>query len=273
MTRLDRHDAAIDEPDRALLGAGVGSLDDALERPVRARERTGRRGRVRRPHARYENRRGGCAAAPPAGGTMSRWRETACRRRAQARPRSQPRGARRPLSARSAVRTASPVPSGGSCTTLSAGATIRATLSICGPITTSVAAGDSGRSAASRCAIIGRPAIGCITLGIVDFMRVPLPAARMMAANRDWLIEGSKRIEMRAAPSRGAPHLQHTRLLQNVTRQPSRCSRRRLRGRSRRSDQEGHNLGHHSANGITWTTGRHFDPIAQSGTTTQSVEP
>ena len=30
---------------------------------------------------------------------------------------------------------------------------------------------------------IGRPAISCSTLGSVDFMRVPLPAARIMAAN------------------------------------------------------------------------------------------
>ena len=38
---------------------------------------------------------------------------------------------------------------------------------------TTVAAGISGSSAASRCAIIGRPATGCMTLGIADFIRVP----------------------------------------------------------------------------------------------------
>jgi hypothetical protein len=31
-----------------------------------------------------------------------------------------------------------------------------------------------------------------MTLGIADFIRVPLPAARMMAAKRDWLIDYSK---------------------------------------------------------------------------------
>ena len=106
-----------------------------------------------------------------------------------------PCGARRPSSACSAVRTASPVPSGGSCTTLSAGETIRATLSICCPTTTTLAAGDRGCKASNKCAIIGRPAIGCMTLGIADFIRVPLPAARMMAANRGWLIDSSKRTE------------------------------------------------------------------------------
>src|ERR1700746_2691214 len=75
--------------------------------------------------------------------------------------------------------------------TLSAGATIWATLSIWGPMITIVEAGDRGRSASNRCAIIGRPAIGCATLGRADFIRVPLPAARIMAAKRDWLIDGS----------------------------------------------------------------------------------
>ena len=62
-----------------------------------------------------------------------------------------------------------------------------------GPITTTVAAGASGRSASSTCAIIGRPATWCRTLGSADFIRVPLPAARMMAAKPDWLIDCSKR--------------------------------------------------------------------------------
>ncbi len=43
----------------------------------------------------------------------------------------------------------------------------------------------------SRCAIIGRPATGCITFGIPDFIRVPLQTARTMAANSDRLIDGS----------------------------------------------------------------------------------
>ena len=100
-----------------------------------------------------------------------------------------PFGASLPWRAASPVRTASPVPRGGSCTTLCAGSTRRATASIRGPITTTVAAGRSGVSAANRCAIIGRPATGCKTLGIADFIRVPPPAARMMAAKPDWLID------------------------------------------------------------------------------------
>jgi hypothetical protein len=31
-----------------------------------------------------------------------------------------------------------------------------------------------------------------MTLGTADFIRVPLPAARMTAAHRDWLIDSSK---------------------------------------------------------------------------------
>ena len=90
--------------------------------------------------------------------------------------------------------------------------------SIRGPITTTVAAGDSGCSASSRCAIIGRPAIGCITLGTADFIRVPLPAARMMAANRDGLIDGSKQFRKRERRHDGAraPRVTTHRLLQNV---------------------------------------------------------
>ena len=38
--RLDHHDPAIDEADRPLLGAGVGRLDDAFERAVRAPARS-----------------------------------------------------------------------------------------------------------------------------------------------------------------------------------------------------------------------------------------
>ena len=38
------------------------------------------------------------------------------------------------------------------------------------------------------------PGDRCMTLGIADFIRVPSPAARMMAAKRDWLITAAKRI-------------------------------------------------------------------------------
>ena len=113
----------------------------------------------------------------------------ACRRTAPARPRSRPlaracRGGRqarcglhRRCRAVDPARRSAPVRRAA------------ATASIRGPITTTVAAGISGFSAANRCAIIGRPATGCMTLGIADFIRVPLPAARMMAAKSDWLID------------------------------------------------------------------------------------
>src|SRR5208282_2704634 len=136
-----------------------------------------------------------------------------------------PCGESRPLIARNAARTASPVPSGGSCTTVSAGATVRATASICGPITTTIAAGASGCTACNRYAIIGCPAIGCITLGRAEFIRVPLPAARMMVAKRDWLIAGSNGAETGAAtPSRGTPLFAPKDLLQRIARQRRVCS-------------------------------------------------
>jgi hypothetical protein len=62
-----------------------------------------------------------------------------------------------------------------------------------------VAAGAKGRNASIRWAIMGRPAIGCMTFGIADFIRVPLPAARMMAARRDWLIAGSNKTKKEVA--------------------------------------------------------------------------
>src|SRR5438046_1869357 len=64
-----------------------------------------------------------------------------------------------------AARTASPVPRGGDCTAVLAGATARATASIPGPSTTTVSAGSSGRSASVTCRTIRHPAISCSTLG------------------------------------------------------------------------------------------------------------
>ena len=43
VARLDRHDPAIDELDRALLGTGVGRLDDPLERAVGREDEAGHR--------------------------------------------------------------------------------------------------------------------------------------------------------------------------------------------------------------------------------------
>src|SRR5579863_8272515 len=52
------------------------------------------------------------------------------------------------------------------------------------PSTTTISAGSSARSESRRERIIGRPAILCSTFGSNDFIRVPLPAARTMAAKR-----------------------------------------------------------------------------------------
>src|SRR5690348_4827832 len=57
-----------------------------------------------------------------------------------------------------------------------------------------------------------------MTLGIADFIRVPLPAARMIAANRDGLIDRSKRTKTRAAARlRDAGEITTHRVLQNVS--------------------------------------------------------
>ena len=51
-----------------------------------------------------------------------------------------------------------------------------------GNTTITFTVGSSVSTLAKRCPSIGRPAIGCSTLCRSDFIRVPLPAARMMAA-------------------------------------------------------------------------------------------
>jgi hypothetical protein len=56
------------------------------------------------------------------------------------------------------------------------------TASMPGATTTTTDAGFSGARLASTWPIIGRPAMGCSTFGKSDFIRVPLPAARTMAA-------------------------------------------------------------------------------------------
>ena len=50
------------------------------------------------------------------------------------------------------------------------------------PTTTTVRAAPSAATLSIRWSSIGRPAIGCSTLCRSDFIRVPLPAARMIAA-------------------------------------------------------------------------------------------
>ena len=59
--RLDHHDAAVDEADRLLLGAGVGRFDDPLERAVGRQHEAAVGARVGRTHARDEDCRHGAA--------------------------------------------------------------------------------------------------------------------------------------------------------------------------------------------------------------------
>src|SRR6266567_1178536 len=77
--------------------------------------------------------------------------------------------------------------------TLRAGATAPTTDSMSRPMTIMVSAGSSGCSASMTWRIIGCPAISWRTLGRVDLRRVPSPAARMMAAKRDWLMTNETR--------------------------------------------------------------------------------
>src|SRR5205085_7730579 len=81
-----------------------------------------------------------------------------------------------------ATATAWPVPRCGSCTTLSVpgGRTCR-TAAASWPSTTSVRCAPASAVATSTWAIMGQPARLCRALGHAERMRVPLPAARMMA--------------------------------------------------------------------------------------------
>ena len=63
VTRLDRHDAAIDERNGALLRRGVRGLDDPLEEPVGREDEFGHRGRDRPAACRRRERLPKCAAA------------------------------------------------------------------------------------------------------------------------------------------------------------------------------------------------------------------
>ena len=85
-------------------------------------------------------------------------------------------------SASLAASTAWPVPSCSAWMALGWGATALLTASMPGATTTTTDAGFSGARLASTWPIIGRPAMGCSTFGKSDFIRVPLPAARTMAA-------------------------------------------------------------------------------------------
>ena len=88
-----------------------------------------------------------------------------------------------------AMRTACPVPSWDSWTTSSASGT---SSWMCGPtcsrwlpITATIRCGSIAWTAASTWPIMLRPATGCSTFIVFDFIRVPPPAARTMTVN--WL--------------------------------------------------------------------------------------
>ena len=109
----------------------------------------------------------------------------------------------KPASAASACWTAWAVPSCGSCTTTwpPCPSTSGATCSRPAPTTTTTCAGASSSTAASRWASIGRPARGWRTLCRSDFIRVPMPAARMMAATgRAVVMVAASRTEMLKLP-------------------------------------------------------------------------
>ena len=89
-----------------------------------------------------------------------------------------------PARAPCACCTAWPVPNWGSCTASCAEpARAASNCSLPLPTTTTFLVGFKASTDAIKCISIGRAAIGCSTLCRSDFMRVPLPAARMMAAN------------------------------------------------------------------------------------------
>ncbi len=79
-----------------------------------------------------------------------------------------------------ALRTASPVPSGCSCT---ATANPSNTSAVSGETTTTSCSARSGRAASTIQSTIRRPRIGCRCLGVAERMRVPRPPAMTTAAS------------------------------------------------------------------------------------------
>ena len=189
VARIDRHDAAVAQPDRPLLRARVARLDDAQHLAVLPEHDTAVGSGIGRPHAGDGDRGAGARRRASSKAAIVSVRSSGASPNSTSTS-SMPPSARRSARAERAARTASPVPRGGYCTTVCAGATARATASMSRPITTTVAAGSSGCSAAMTWRIIGCPAISCSTLGSAELRRVPSPAARMMAAKRDRLIDG-----------------------------------------------------------------------------------
>ena len=110
-----------------------------------------------------------------------------CRRRAP----SHRRRARRARDARQEphprCRVDSPVRTPATCGAIFS--TSLRTLSISGPTTTASLSPPTYLASAITCASIERPATPCSTLGIADFMRVPLPAARMTVRSERLVME------------------------------------------------------------------------------------
>ena len=107
-------------------------------------------------------------------------------------------------SASLAASTAWPVPSCSAWMALGWGATAALTASMPGATTTTTGAAPSGARLASTWPIIGRPAMGCSTFGRCDFIRVPLPAARTMAAVVDLAMIGFLLLLIPRSPSNRA---------------------------------------------------------------------
>ncbi len=79
-----------------------------------------------------------------------------------------------------ALRTASPVPSGCSCTAISSSPNW---LAAPGETTTTSRLGESGRTASSTQSTMRRPRIEWRCLGVAELIRVPWPAAMTTAAS------------------------------------------------------------------------------------------
>ena len=80
-----------------------------------------------------------------------------------------------------AARTASPVPSGSSCTASTTFSGRSDSSARSGPPTTTTLAAPASNAACTGHRPIGRPQMGCRTLGVAERMRVPWPAARTTA--------------------------------------------------------------------------------------------
>ncbi len=183
----------------AFLGVGVPRLDDAGQRAVAVDHQPAVGCRVGRPHAgdRHRNLR----LLPPRREQAAIVSVRKQRRVAEQHQHISDR-CLRPGDAASAVRaarTASPVPRGGYCVTVSAGATAARPNPCRARSRRPSRPVPAARSASMTWRIIACPATSCSTLGRVDLRRVPSPAARMMAAKRGRLMAGLATNETRSS--------------------------------------------------------------------------